>query len=691
MRFFALACIFLGALVASALARALHPARPHVRTRRLPGSFDAGSSSDVWAAAAGRRLRVLQHAQASARAELAAAGSFVQTAADATVHSGALARNAQAFARCEKLALAEASAKKTTGHVHFGAFLENMLVVVAAKGDKTVNAWEKGKMLFHMGNWGKAIVESSDARAKTLLNDLCFEMAGSTGAKPASPPQACYLGDNKSILSKCIQSAIAKVRAQFIDGMVKEEIARIDPNGTDKLEAGSAGSDDIGSDIDMNLTGTNSFRLTQMFNREFREKFHLEESGALVDVNLYAQDYLSKPAKKSKSAKTIDDSSLIQHDDQSDANNDVFALFKIRQYTSDADWKKFTTALLAAARRSIDKESGSRKATAAPEFLKKIQARIDTAVQIINNHAKKMRAEILRLATTGEPKLVAEGNANAIRTALTDAKLSDTAAVRAAEHHNFNLWLRAANDLYENKLKANAADPGKSISDKLAKIAGAISYSNEPMLAQGSVIAVVGLTQICRDWKLPVRMAVQTFVENLGDVFKSAKPIPFNRALTLTPKSIMKGAKYLARLGDGYRLIKAVPGSLGKAGFTPACQSAAPSKTPFHLCKTVAPAVVDNSCIAQLLSDNFEILFKMKKRKPGFETEDASWGPEIAKRFAKFAPSSMGRATVQDCSDFLDKLMEDVASIAAQAWAVDYEKNPRKFMAPSKNLAALAL
>lgn len=266
------------------------------------------------------------------------------------------------------------------------------------------------------------------------------------------------------------------------------------------------------------------------FNKDFSKEYR-EDSGALVDVNVYAEDYLTsylRAAKKDTTAlKLTINGGLFPETPATLANNDVLALFKIAQYSTAGGFDAFAGLFKSAASTAAIKL----KVTNPERFHGLVAARLDMAKALLAKHDEVMAARI---------KALHDGNhVPSGRCAEYQAQDARSAKdyVNFIEHHCYETWLHAANLIYGEKISANAkwdkdeaaktkgtfdpqAPPVKE--KRLQGIGAAVSYSNEPMLSEGAVIHVVGIMQMCRPWSFDgaENLLVQSFLENFGDFIK---------------------------------------------------------------------------------------------------------------------------------------------------------------------------
>lgn len=550
-----------------------------------------------------------------------------------------------------------------------------MLRTVASRNDDQANNWSKGKKIFQANEWRKILKETTDtSRGATKAALEALAKVATNGGKLTLDDVA---------FGECIQWSLTVVRQAVVSDMLNELKTQHNNGAT----FGSEGSGDATSDIDLNLNGAGNEALVVLFNKAYLLKNGVE-SGALIDVNVYAEDYLTASLKADahksalvdptdggtrklcaegsacpflgKLADNFDKKAALLNwspqatapfvSEENYANMETMALFKIAQYMSKTEFAEFSKRVIARFKHIGNTSAKVKESVAA------LEKRFAVAVAALHQHDVNMKAAIERIIP-GKCKLSEE------QAKVTDPKTY----VETVEHVCYASWIQAANELYGKKITANSKFTGERASTEfLGHIAAAVSYSNEPMVSQGAVIHVVGILQMNRPWALPPSYTVQTFLENFGDFIKEAIHNAKNHKTDIF--ALINASKYGSRLGESWQRIKKLP-NFDSVKFS--CEAGGKESVPAEAFSKISEKFVYNvsdkvpspgPCLENMFTKTYEPLFMMKKKKIPLDITAAT----------TVASKIFGA----DFEKAMADLTKDVAEAAAEAFSTMAETKP---------------
>lgn len=334
------------------------------------------------------------------------------------------------------------------------------------------------------------------------------------------------------------------------------------------LDWGSAGSQSLTSDIDVNLKGAGSIPAVGLFNKLFKTKLGWAlDAGTVYDVNVYAQDFMTpsagggKPFDKNAAENTITPVQEVEElnaSDQTDSlgfeafalNQDVWSLVKMRIYMSDSEWNTYKQEMLQNARGDGSDDGIAREI--------QTQAQLDDAEDYYQDYKENLEAKIHNIDQSSETiyqnmrEALAQGN----------RYLSD-------HQQEASKKMIAANLIYEEKLKEVSKlrqelqnirvlqeTPFSEVQISYIKELGiklknalseAIVYSNEAYFTQGAVhFAVIGQQIGGGKSKLMISddEHLHAFREQVGDTLK----VLGEYAKSPIDKAVLKAGKYIDRM-----------------------------------------------------------------------------------------------------------------------------------------------
>jgi flagellin-like hook-associated protein FlgL len=352
------------------------------------------------------------------------------------------------------------------------------------------------------------------------------------------------------------------------------------PPGLEKW--GSAGSDTLTSDIDVNLKGSATELAVKVFNKKFKEGVPgphkwTYEAGVVYDVNVYALDFMHG-VNKDNSAKFeeggfSDGNEGVRDKDTHDQN--IWSMVKMRLYMTPAEWASY---------KKVVKVS--------PADAEEAEERYQNyMVTLQKKMAKEARVEDLPELEADESKSGIK-EINAMADALAQGKGASHQENEAIQE---NIKMGASNRVYEEKLaiigekrsqlralkgllkRADAVErPNllKRWDNLLLSLRNLLSeaslYSNEAYITGGSITHTVVGTQMGVALKQTKAEAMQAVIENIGDALKEIA-----RHNASLGEAAYKSGKYIFRLGDAAR-------NLGLRSETDASGEAIMDEDAFH-------------------------------------------------------------------------------------------------------------
>lgn len=295
------------------------------------------------------------------------------------------------------------------------------------------------------------------------------------------------------------------------------------------LIAQSVGSTDLTSDYDVTLSGVHDLACLAELNESFRAAWG-KESGYVFDTNIYCRDYVQLrdniyPVGGTAKPDTYPQLAVDE------ATSDLYALTKIRRYTSKVEWR----ALAAAIRREAGYDSA---APAPPRF-----ARIDTADAIYLNlyvqpllsrvaavHARFAQAAVAQFAVDYEGKEASEEE----RQQLAHRTTKQTArTLERLAKYDSNSVLRACNLAFvelaavarreDQRLRLARAAEGELGRSWGRLTSQAMLFASDAYYTQSACWDVVGSQTGNADYPLTVDHFLHCFNEQVGDACKELR------------------------------------------------------------------------------------------------------------------------------------------------------------------------
>ena len=401
-------------------------------------------------------------------------------------------------------------------------------------------------------------------------------------------------------------------------GLTMQEIESISGTETSLTEGSAAGSSSLESDIDANFKGLDTEESVAIFNRIFTEtEGWAYESGVVFDINAYAIDFMNGTQDDITGAKRAlaegaragsetggvtsseSDADVVQADIQ---DQDAWALVKVRQYTTQAEWE------------AHKKNAGVPK---------------DTAALAESRHLKHYTSLAAKMhGLSGTPDL--GGAAGLLDAPSADqtpqASLESLAAAMMTGQADpdvkaENLQLEAANRLYEDQLAevkkqrlelvtllADHDDAVKGSDPKVLEeaeraveihltllrdnVSQGLMLANEAYVTDGAVNHGVQGLQIGREIQQTNGESLNAVTENMADAMKEIR-----RHGDSLGEAAYKSGKYLWRMADAARnagangaeiaaIYKAghqIANVIKKAKYPSDHESRADGKNPWHV------------------------------------------------------------------------------------------------------------
>ncbi len=332
------------------------------------------------------------------------------------------------------------------------------------------------------------------------------------------------------------------------------------------LDWGSAGSQSLTSDIDVNLKGAGSIQAVPLFNSLFKTKLGWTlDPGTVYDVNVYAQDFMTpsaegKPFVKDNERNTIAPIQEINELNGPEAshsptatafdafalNQDVWSLVKMRMYMSGSEWNRYCQDMIDHARGDGSPDSIARGL--------QIEAQIDDANGYYADYKKNLEGKIHEIEQSGDILYQNMRNTLAAGSTYLSEHQQEASKKMMASNLIYKDKLDVVSQLRQklNALKATipAVDHTelKNVGIQLKNaLSEAIMYSNEAYFTQGAVhFSVIG-QQIGKGQSRLIMSDdehLHSFREQIGDTLKvlnEYQDAPIEKA-------ILKAGKYIDRM-----------------------------------------------------------------------------------------------------------------------------------------------
>ncbi|TNE86069.1 MAG: hypothetical protein EP330_23190 [Deltaproteobacteria bacterium] len=338
--------------------------------------------------------------------------------------------------------------------------------------------------------------------------------------------------------------------------------------GEDILEWGSAGSDALTSDIDINLKGRFNQEAVGLFNKKHLERGWSFESGIVYDVNVYAKDFMHaiEFEQTTDTTATIVPQSEVELDEEAKAEDsrdqEIWTLVKTRRYMSEGEWESYTVQICEG------DEDGSMAVMVREAEIRFAQYKQEM-VNAVAHDVVKANEAVAQLVAAKSPLSehhMSESVEMAAANRVYEAKLSHIIELRTALSR-----LAAIQDPSPSDRKL-ARDTALELRHRLSEAA---LYANEAYVSDGAVNHVVVGMQMAGssgfrdkqkkkgnigqgteklDIRLPDDKLFHSFQEQVADALKEIGKHPE------IGEAMLKGGKYVQRMADAARRL---PGAAG--------------------------------------------------------------------------------------------------------------------------------
>lgn len=339
----------------------------------------------------------------------------------------------------------------------------------------------------------------------------------------------------------------------------------------DILAWGSAGSQSLTSDIDVNLKGAGSIEAVGLFNQYFKTMLGWSlDPGTVYDVNVYAQDFMTpgqggKPFVKDAAKNTltpVQESDELNSPEQVNAleftgfdafalNQDVWSMLKMRLYMNELEWIEYCVDL----RHNLEgdqSEDGIARGLQLEEQIqdtetqyRNYQEALKNKIEQIDHSTDEIYQDMKKTLEAGSQYLHDDHKAEASKKMIASnliyqEKLQQVSELRSRLQNMQAFQHIATSEVTPAMVKDIAIQLKNALSE-------AILYSNEAYFTQGAVhFAVIG--QQIGGGKSDLIMSddehLHSFREQVGDTLKVLNEYKD----ASIDKAILKAGKYIDRL-----------------------------------------------------------------------------------------------------------------------------------------------